>query len=517
MSLETSAGPARTFVFRSAGRFLRENAFAAGGFSLLLLLPCFWHARIQAGDLGSHVYNAWLAQLVEHHQIAGVTVVRQWDNLLFDLMLLHLGNVLGFVVAEKITVSFAVLVFFWGCFSFVSAASGRPAWLLSPLLMMFTYGYAFHMGFMNYYLSIGLGFFVLGLAWRGGAGNWLLAVPLCAVSFLAHPIGPVVAVGLSFYLGVRRRLKGWIRFALPSVTLLCFVSLHLFLASHEIYQASWRSGDCFQLFGQDQLDLFGNRYGVLSCVVLVWAGVCVLAALYDWVMRGRKPLPFLQLASEIYIVAILVTACLPENFRASLYAGWVGLLVSRLTLVTAIFGLLILASLRLPRWAVYGNVLCAAVFFIFLYQDTGKLERLESSARAAAQSLPVGTRIVGVANPPEDWRIQFVYHSIDRACIGRCFSFANYEASSLQFRVRAASGNYYVTTSVDQSDDMSSGDYLVRQKDLPLTSIYQCDEADFTQLCALALRAGQKTEDPESEPVPVSPVPPTDDDSDSEN
>jgi hypothetical protein len=231
-------------------------------------------------------------------------------------------------------------------------------------------------------------------------------------------------------------------------------------------------------------------------------------------MRARKPFPVFRLAAEIYVVAILVTACLPENFRVSLYAGWVGLLVSRLTLVTAVFGLLILASLRLPRWAVYGNVICAAVFFVFLYLDTGKLDRLETSARAAAQTLPIGTRIVAVANPPDDWRIQFIYHSIDRACIGRCFSFADYEPSSLQFRVRALPGNYYVTTSVDQSDDMSSGDYVVRQKDLPLTSIYQCDGADFTNLCALPLRAGQKTEDPESEPAPV---PPTDDDSDPEN
>ena len=62
---------------------------------------------------------------------------------------------------------------------------------------------------------------------------------------------------------------------------------------------------------------------------------------------------------------------------------------------------------------------------------------------------------MAVANAPEDWRVPFIYHSIDRACIGHCFSFANYEASSLQFRVRALAGNSIVTTSVDQSDDMS--------------------------------------------------------------
>jgi hypothetical protein len=139
---------------------------------------------------------------------------------------------------------------------------------------------------------------------------------------------------------------------------------------------------------------------------------------------------------------------------------------------------------------------------------------MEGSARALAQTLPVGTRVVAVANPPGDWRIQFIYHSIERACIGRCFSYANYEPSSLQFRVRAQPGNYFVTTSVDQADEMANGDYMVRRKDLPLTSIYQCNDADFMQLCAQPLREGQKTEDPESDPAPV---PATDADSDTEN
>jgi len=164
----------------------------------------------------------------------------------------------------------------------------------------------------------------------------------------------------------------------------------------------------------------------------------------------------------------------------------------------------LLASLRLPRWTWRGAAVAAAIFFVFLYRDTGKLGRLEANARSLAQSLAPGTRIVGVANPPEDWRVQFIYHSIDRACIGRCFSFANYEASSLQFRVRALPGNAVVTTSVDKSDDMSSGDYRVQKKDLPLVAIYPCDDADFTRLCALPLREGQKTEDPESEPVPAT-------------
>lgn len=514
MSAESSVSYSSRLAIRSAYNFFRLNTLVVLMVSGLLLIPCFWHSRIEAGDLGSHVYNAWLAQLVEHHQLPGLSIACQRSNVLFDLLLLRAGNLFGFVVAEKIVVSFAVLVFFWGCFSFLARASGKTPWLLTPFLWMLAYGYAFHMGFMNYYLSLGIAFSALAVAWRGGAGNWVVSGVLAAVSFLAHPIGLLLAAALAAYVLIWRSLRGWIRLGLPAIALVAFVLLRVFFASHDSYAADWREFGFLQLLGQDQLDLFGYRYVVLTWLLLDWAVFCVLAAIYDWVFRAKPAGWSLRFAAEVYIVAVIVTVCLPENFRVSLYAGWVGLLVSRLTLVTAILGLLVLASLRLPRWTLYGNSIIALAFFIFLYQDTGKLNRFEASARAVIQTLPIGTRIVAVANPPGDWRIQFIYHAIERSCVGRCFSFANYEPSSLQFRVRALPGNYFVTTSVDQSDEMASGDYIVRQQDLPLTSIYQCDDADFTQLCALPLREGQKTEDPESEPVPV---PARDADSGTEN
>jgi hypothetical protein len=505
MSLESFDRRSSTFAFSDAVSSLSKNSFAVIVVSALLLVPCFWHSRIQAGDLGSHVYNAWLAQLIEHHQISGLTITSQWSNILFDLLLLHAGNLAGFVVAEKVAVSFAVLVFFWGSFSFLAEVSDNPPWKLAPFLFLLAYGYVFHMGFMNYYLSIGLALFALTLAWRGGAGNWLGAAALSAFSLLAHPIGFVLFAAIGGYVAWWRLLSGRTRLALPAIAIVSVVIMKLYFAAHESLQADGRSDGFLQLLGQDQLNLFGHRYVILSWAALAWGITIAMGAIYDWIFRAISPSATLRLAIELYALALIATLCLPENFRVGLYAGWIGLLVSRLTLITAIFGLLVLACFRLPRWSILGNVLCAGLFFLFLYQDSGKLDHMERTAREAMQTLAPGTRIVAVANPPQDWRIQFIYHSIDRACIGHCFSFANYEASSLQFRVRARPGNSVVTTSVDQSDDMSSGDYIVKKEDLPLTSIYQCDVADFTQLCAMPLRAGQKTEDPESEPSSSAP------------
>ena len=60
-----------------------------------------------------------------------------------------------------IAVSLAVLIFFWGLFALVSAATRRAPWFLVPCFALFTYGSTFHLGFFNYYLSLGLAFFII--------------------------------------------------------------------------------------------------------------------------------------------------------------------------------------------------------------------------------------------------------------------------------------------------------------------------------------------------------------------
>jgi hypothetical protein len=101
--------------------------------------------------------------------------------------------------------------------------------------------------------------------------------------------------------------------------------------------------------------------------------------------------------------------------------------------------------------------------------------------------------------------VPFIAHSVERACVGHCFSYSNYEPSSGQFRVRVEPGSPVVTDSVERSETMSSGDYIVQPEDLPLISIYQCNDSDLMQLCAAPLSAGNKTEDPEPPKTPQTP------------
>src|SRR3984885_8764157 len=134
--------------------------------SLLVLLPCYWQARIQAGDLSSHVYNSWLGPLIDAGKLPGLVLAHPATNILFNQILSGLCRTLGPDLAQRIAVSLAVLVFVWGAFAFVSAASGRRAWSVLPCIAMLAYGWVFHMGFFDFYLGLGLSFWGLALAWN---------------------------------------------------------------------------------------------------------------------------------------------------------------------------------------------------------------------------------------------------------------------------------------------------------------------------------------------------------------
>jgi hypothetical protein len=75
-------------------------------------MPCYWHKHVEAGDLGSHMYNAWLVELIEQGRAPGLWVANIWQNVLFDWELDSFASRFGFASAEKIAVSLSVLLFF---------------------------------------------------------------------------------------------------------------------------------------------------------------------------------------------------------------------------------------------------------------------------------------------------------------------------------------------------------------------------------------------------------------------
>jgi hypothetical protein len=117
---------------------------------------------------------------------------------------------------------------------------------------------------------------------------------------------------------------------------------------------------------------------------------------------------------------------------------------------------------------------------------------MEAQIERLIATLPKGERVTATIWAPQDSRLPFIVHMVDRACIGKCFSFQNYEPPSQQFRVRVQDDDSPLNTGdTDSSQEMEAGEYIVQPEDLPMAEIYQCDDHDLTQLCIRQLSAGE--------------------------
>lgn len=458
--------------------------------SAAILIPCFWQRHIQAGDLASHVYNAWLAQLVGEGNAPGVYIVWQGKNVLFDLMLLKLGGIFGFAVAEKIAVSLCVLVFFWGVFTLIRVATRKPPWILLPGLAMLAYSYVFYMGFMNYYLSLGLACFGLAALWHGERRGILLAMILAPLTLLAHPLGFLWLAAAGAYRLLWPRMKGWEEWLPPAAAICIGLAVRWMLARHPEYQPDWPDKPFLQWNGTDQFWVFCPTTWYVSLAMIAFVIVATLLDLFPW-QRGNGKAKERRLFPEFYAVAFCLTSLLPENLRPDESAGWIGLLVTRLTLVSAIFIFCWLGTLRPRKWHFFALTACAMVYFAFVYRDTRLSDQLEENAERITHGLPPGTRVLATIFEPPDYRM-VTLHVVDRACVGHCFLYSNYEPATKQFRLRVRKDSPVAVASTDDSEDMQSGSYEVQDEDLPLKEIYQCDARDWTRLCIRDLKAGEQ-------------------------
>jgi hypothetical protein len=474
-------------------RFVHTHILLISAISAAVIIPCFWHRHIEAGDLPSHTFNAWLATLIQQGRAPGLYLAPQWYNILFDLLLLYSAKFLGFAAGPKIVVAICVLIFFWGVFSFVAVVSDRPPWLLTPCTAMLAYGYTFNMGFFNYYLSIGLACFGLSLLWKQPyRSDWLAAILIFALATLAHPIGLLWLAGMFAYVAIRKKIRWPWRLTLPATIIAIFIAFHWYLENWSDYEFSWTEGPFYLFNGLDQFVVYSTRYQ--------YVGYALFAIFIFWLANEyfqRRGAPAFSnsffLAAELYLVAFCVTSLLPQNLRGGPNSVWIGLLVSRLTIISVIFALCILSSLRPSKPAAIATLTCSVFFFVLLYRDTATLNRLETQAESVTATLPFGTLVIPTLSSPPDSRIEFIHHIVDRTCIGHCFTYSNYEPSSAQFHVRVNPGSPLIASSGADAQEMEAGNYIVRASDPPLIDIYQCNSADFTILCARRLNPGEKT------------------------
>ncbi len=478
-------------VLAHAVAFVRQHVLRILAISAAVLAPVFWHRNIAAGDLGSHVYNAWLAQLIRHGYAPGLWLAQRWNNVLFDYLLVGIGRFVSLHAAENIAVSLAVLNFFWGAFAFVCAATKRAPWLLCPAIAMFSYGYSFEMGFLNFYISLGLAFFGIAIFWRGRGWERLIAVALSPLVMLAHPLGFAWLVAASAYVAVAEAIPRRYQILLVAAAGLVLFAARYYFWHHDIVQAR---DDPFYFFnGSDQLLLFGPRYAIPEFALLIFIFGALAGAFFgrSW---GKLSWAGLAIPLQLYVIVGLAVILLPDGIRFPHQPSALALLTERLTSVSAVLLCCLLGALQSRKWHFLACGAIGAVFFTFLYQDTGTINRLEARVEQLVRTVPRNSRILATLKPPFPESRILVQHIADRACIGHCFSYGNYEPASGQFRVRVTPHNRYAMFSFDDAVNMEDGSYEMQPEDLPAYQVYQCS-ADQKQLCIRPLEAGEMNDD----------------------
>lgn len=463
-------------------RVLRPLPYAA--LSAALLLPVLLPRHIPAADLPSHLYNTWLVLLVRQAQAPGLTIVPQWSNILFDWWLEGLWRLGGPALAEKMAVAAAVLIFFWGAFFWVSAITGRRAWSSVPFIAMLAYGWGYHQGFFNYYLSCGFGFWALGCVWRRPARVAPAAAALLLAA-LAHPLGAAAAAGLAGFVVLTYGLPPGKRALAAGLCCLGLAAAGLILL-HTL-PAKWEATQVFHVAFATQLRPFGEKYNAFILgVPLLWLVFIWARALRDRRALLREP----ALAAALILAAAI--SLIPGGVHLPGTARPLHFIDFRLT----VFLSLVLQSLavaaeprRVPVLGIVQAVMAVA-FFGFLASDYRHLNAAQDEfLRAAAQIPPGGRALAAATGKPIP--MNPLNHMLSKACIGRCFSYGDYRASSRQFRLRAQLHSALVLDDSLDVDRYQAGQFVVRPRDLPLYGVFLRSGAPF-RLSVRPLEAGER-------------------------
>lgn len=446
--------------------------------SVLLLVPCFWQSRLQIADLESHIYNAWLAQLIEGGQAPGLAIVGQKTNVLFDWILSALFRWFGAGPAQKISVAICVLVFVWGAFAFISKASGRRPWHLMPLIGVLAYGWTYHMGFLNFYLSLGLCLWAMALAWNWTPRGLAAAALLIPGACLAHTLPVLWGGAILLYAWL------WRRTSVGHRTYLFAGGLGAVLVGAAAIRSSfptlWFREQLMNIMGIDQASVFGAWYQMVLLGLLL---LCA-APFIQLIRRTGIAKAFWSLPVQIWLLTLVGILVVPNRISIPGYQNSLMYVANRMSLAQGVCLCAILAGIPPNRVVRYGLGAMALLFFGLLYRDEGVLNGIEDRMEALVRKLPPNSRVISAIEDPY-LRVGVMTHMIDRICVGHCYSYANYEPSTDQFRIRVTAPNAIVAATYMDSYLLQVGGYVVKDRDAPLFQV-RLNEAGAMEIRELA-------------------------------
>jgi hypothetical protein len=259
---------------------------------------------------------------------------------------------------------------------------------------MLAYGWVFHMGFFNFYLSMGLCFWVFAVVWDWHPRSVAIAVPLLVLAYLAHALPVVWTVGLLLYQWLARRMSPRSRVYVTAGSLLGMVLVQI-VVGHTLF-SRWSLQQIKMASGADQLWVFdGKYYVVLVGLLIVW-GMLFLDLLRDSGPRSVvSSLPFQFCVISAAAVSVLPTTILLPGFHHTLVY-----IAERMSLGVGICVCALLAAARPRAFQRYALALVVVVFFGFLYRDEKILNAIEDRMGGVISQIPAGQHIVSRVDDP---------------------------------------------------------------------------------------------------------------------
>jgi hypothetical protein len=327
------------------------------------------------------------------------------------------------------------------------------------------------------------------LLWRRPtAARAVAAGVLLALALLAHAMPVAWALSVLAYRYLARRLQGTALVVLPVAA---FAALSLLAAALSLFPHRWSPDGLLTvagiagLTGVEQVWLFGPRYLLVAAALLV----ILFLLLLDRIDQGG----FLSdPVAQLWVLHVAAFALLPSAILFPQYSHLLAYIPQRISLLGAICFCMMVGGATRGRGLTRLVALPAALFFVFLYIDDRAFNSLENEITRLVEHLPPGQKVVA-AITDSDTRLNGPLHMIDRACIGHCFSYGDYEPATGQFRIRIAGPNSVAAPTMKVVQDIENGEHIVTPQEAPLYSVCLNDKTGEGRFLLRALQAGERT------------------------
>jgi len=254
-----------------------------------------------------------------------------------------------------------------------------------------------------------------------------------------------------------------------------------------LFSSRWSLNDAFSLLGMtgtDQVRLFDAKYVIVAAgLIAIW---CALF-LERLDIGGMLKDPIVH----IWILQMAAYVLMPAAIQFPQYRHPLAFISQRISLLNAVVMCAMLGRARYGRGITRGSGAVATIFFTFLYIDVHAYNTVEQKIGELAQQTPQDARFVAEISDSNS-RLNMLLHAADWACIGHCYSYADYEPATRGFRVVAMGPNPVAAPDMPIVQDIEEGRHVVTAEEAPIYSVCKCGP-DNPQLCLRRLEAGEKT------------------------